>query len=131
MTIRIVAACAAVGAVLGVATTPVAAETMATPVLNTAIQGMPNTEANVVLFDVDPGWKTDHHIHPGQLFVYIMEGGLRLEVDGQEPVEYSAGDAFYEVPNLGMVGSNLSATERAKFIVFQFGEAGQPLMVAQ
>ena len=54
-----------------------------------------------------------------------------MEVDGQEPVEYTAGDAFYELPNLGMVGSNLSTTERAKFIVFQFGEAGQPLMVAQ
>ena len=104
---------------------------MATPVLNTAIEGMPNTEANIVLFDVDPGWKTDHHIHPGQLFVYIMEGGLRLEVDGQEPAEYVAGEGFYELPNIGMVGGNLSATERAKFIVFQFGEAGKPLMVAQ
>ncbi len=131
MTIRIVAACAAVGAVLGVAKTPAVAETMATPVLNTAIEGMPNTEANIVLFDVDPGWKTDHHIHPGQLFVYIMEGGLRLEVDGQEPAEYVAGEGFYELPNIGMVGGNLSATERAKFIVFQFGEAGKPLMVAQ
>jgi quercetin dioxygenase-like cupin family protein len=131
MTIRIVAACAAAGAVLGVAMTPAVAETMATPVLNTAIEGMPNTEANIVLFDVDPGWKTDHHIHPGQLFVYIMEGGLRLEVDGQEPAEYVAGEGFYELPNLGMVGGNLSATERAKFIVFQFGEAGKPLMVAQ
>jgi quercetin dioxygenase-like cupin family protein len=131
MTLRIVAACAALGALLGVTLTPAAAETMATPVLNTTIEGMPNTEANIVLFDVDPGWKTDHHIHPGQLFVYMLEGALRLEVDGKEPVDYSAGEAFYELPNLGMVGGNLSTTERAKFIVFQFGEAGQPLMVAQ
>ena len=131
MTLRIGAACAAVGAVIGAAMSPAAAETTSTPVLNTVIEGMPNTEANIVLFDIDPGWKTDHHFHPGQLFVYILEGGLRLEIDGRDPVEYSAGEAFYEEPNLGMVGYNLSATERAKFVVFQFGEAGQPLMVAK
>ncbi|MEH6836525.1 MULTISPECIES: cupin domain-containing protein [Falsihalocynthiibacter] len=110
---------------------PVSAETVITPVLTTPIEGMPDTEAKVLLFDVDPGWKTDHHIHPGQLFVYILEGGLRLEVDGAEPVDYAAGEAFYELPDLGMTGANLSATERAKFVVFQFGEAGSPLMVAQ
>lgn len=131
MRLRRVAACAAVGTLLGVGLTSAAAETMTTPVLNTTIEGMPNTEANIVLFDVDPGWKTDHHIHPGQLFVYMLEGTLHLEVDGKDPVDYSAGEAFYELPNLGMVGGNLSTTERAKFIVFQFGEAGQPLMVAQ
>lgn len=92
---------------------------------------MPNTEAKILLFDVDPGWKTDHHIYPGQLFVYILEGTLQLDVDGAEPAVYTAGEAFYELPNLGMVGSNLSTTERAKFVVFQFGEAGQPLMIAQ
>ncbi len=131
MRLRIGAACAAVSAILGAALSPAAAETMTTPVLNTVIKGMPDTEANIVVFDIDPGWKTEHHIHPGQLFVYILEGGLRLEIDGRDPVEYSAGEAFYEEPNLGMVGSNVSATERAKFVVFQFGETGQPLMVAQ
>lgn len=124
-------ACAAGAAYLAVALVPAAAETAITPVLRTAIQGMPNMEANVVLFDVDPGWKTPYHIHPGQLFVYVLEGTLHLEVDGAEPVDYNAGEAFYELPNLGMTGSNLSTTERAKFVAFQFGEAGQPLMVAQ
>lgn len=131
MKLGIGAACAAAGSFLVFAMSPAAAENMTTPVLNTTIEGMPDTEANIVLFDVDPGWKTDHHIHPGQLFVYMLEGGLRLEIDGQDPVEYSAGQAFYEQPNLGMVGSNVSATDRAKFIVFQFGGAGQPLMVPQ
>lgn len=116
---------------MAVTLVPAVAETVITPVLTTPIEGMPNTEAKVLLFDVDPGWKTDHHIHPGHLFVYILEGGLQLDVDGAQPVAYSAGDAFYELPDHGMVGANLSATERAKFVVFQFGEAGQPLMIAQ
>ncbi|WP_439155994.1 cupin domain-containing protein [Yoonia sp.] len=118
-------------ALCGISLAPAVAETTLTPVLTTPIQGMPNTEAKILLFDVDPGWRTDHHIHPGQLFVYILEGSLQLDVDGTDPVVYSAGEAFYELPDLGMVGSNFSATDRAKFVVFQFGEAGKPLMIAQ
>lgn len=110
---------------------PALAETTLTPVLTIPIQGMPNTEAKILMFDVDPGWKTDHHIHPGHLFVYILEGSLQLDVDGSDPVVYSVGEAFYELPDLGMVGSNFSTSDRAKFVVFQFGEAGKPLMIAQ
>jgi quercetin dioxygenase-like cupin family protein len=131
MRLRIAAACAAIGTLLCVGLEPATAETMATPVLNTAIEGMPDTEANIVLFDVDPGWKTDHHIHPGQLFVYMLEGTLHLDIDGQEPIDYTAGEAFYELPNVGMTGANMSTTERAKFVVFQFGATGAPLMVSQ
>jgi quercetin dioxygenase-like cupin family protein len=131
MTQNILVTCVAVAAHLAVAVAPATAETAITPVLTSAIQGMPNTEAKILLFDVDPGWRTDHHIHPGQLFVYVLEGSLHLEVDGENSVDYSAGEAFYELPNHGMIGANLSATERAKFVVFQFGEAGQPLMIAQ
>lgn len=128
---RPVAVFAACLVMAGSAFSPALAETMMKPALKTMLAGMPNMEANVVVFDVDPGWKTDHHIHPGQLFVYIMEGGLRLEVDGQETVEYTAGEAFYEMPNIGMTGMNLSTTERAKFVVFQFGDPGKPIMVPQ
>jgi quercetin dioxygenase-like cupin family protein len=131
MTQRLVVTCAALVSMAGFAYSPALAENVVMPALKTMLEGMPDTEANVVMFDVDPGWKTDHHIHPGQLFVYVLEGGLRLEVDGKEPEEYRAGEAFYEVPNLGMVGANISTAERAKFIVFQFGEPGKPIMVPQ
>lgn len=128
---QICATAAAVAIQFSVALVPAVAETAITPALSSPIEGMPDTEAKVLHFDVDPGWKTDHHIHPGHLFVYILEGALQLQIDGAEPVDYSAGEAFYEMPDIGMVGANPSATERARFVVFQFGEAGQPLMVAQ
>ena len=131
MSQRMTAACAAICALFGAALVPALAETTTTPALKTMVEGIPDTEANIVVFDVDPGWKTDHHIHPGHVFVYVLEGALHLEVDGKEPVDYTAGEAFYELPHVGMTGANLSTSERAKFIVFQFGEAGQPIMVPQ
>lgn len=131
MSQRMTAACATICTLFGAALVPALAETTATPVLKTMVEGLPDTEANIVVFDVDPGWKTDHHTHPGHVFVYVLEGTLHLEVEGKEPVEYAAGEAFYELPNVSMTGANLSTSERAKLIVFQFGEAGQPIMVPQ
>lgn len=131
MALRLTAGFALAVIMAGFVHSPAFAETTLKEVLNTMLEEMPNTEGKVVVVDADPGWKTPHHIHPGQLFVYVLEGGLRLEVDGEAPVEYKAGEAFYEVPNVGMSGANISTSERAKFVVFQFGEPGKPLMVEQ
>ncbi len=130
MTMHVLAACAAAALAFGAGLAPAAAETTTETALQTPLKGMPDSEANVVVFDVDPGWQTDEHHHPGHLFVYVLDGTLRVDVEGQEPQEYGPGEAFYEMPGISMVASNISADERAKFVVFQFGEAGEPIMVA-
>ena len=101
-----------------------------TPVLKTELQGMEGMEANVVLFEVEPGFQTERHIHPGHVFVYVMEGAIVIDAEGAEPRTISAGEAVYELPDNPMVGRNASSTEGARFVVFQVGEAGKPLMVA-
>lgn len=125
-----VAACAALGVALTLTHAPAAADSVSEPVLKTELDGMPGTEANIVVFDVDPDWETDHHFHPGHVFVYVVEGTVKIDIDGEDPVEYGPGEAFYERPNVSMVGSNASTTDRAKIVVFQIGEAGKPLMVS-
>jgi quercetin dioxygenase-like cupin family protein len=102
-----------------------------TPLLKQAIQGMENMEANIVLFEVEPGFETERHIHPGHVFVYVLEGTVEVDAEGEDPIRVSAGEAAYELPNLPMVGRNTSSTEGARFVVFQVGEAGKPLMVNQ
>ncbi len=92
---------------------------------------MENMEANIVLFEVEPGFETERHIHPGHVFVYVLEGTVEVDAEGQDPIQVSAGEAAYELPNLPMVGRNTSSTEGARFVVFQVGEAGKPLMVNQ
>jgi len=102
-----------------------------TPLLKQEIQGMENMEANIALFEVDPGFETERHIHPGHVFVYVLEGTIEIDAEGEDPVRVSAGEAAYELPNLPMVGRNTSSTEGARFVLFQVGEAGKPLMVDQ
>lgn len=92
---------------------------------------MDEMEANVVRFEVEPGWETARHIHPGHVFVYVTEGAIEIAVEGLEPQTVSAGEAIYELPDRPMVGRNVSTTEGAKFMVFQVGPVGEPIMVSQ
>jgi len=88
-------------------------------------------EANMVRIEADPGYQTERHLHPGHVFIYVLEGTLELDVDGEDPIRLSAGEAGYETPNKPMIGRNASSTEGLKAIVFQIGEAGKPMQVAQ
>jgi quercetin dioxygenase-like cupin family protein len=100
-----------------------------TKLLNQPLAGIAGKEANVVLFEVGPGWTIGNHSHPGHIFVYMLQGTLKIEVDGDPTVVLSPGDIVYEVPDRNMVGSNVSSTEGARFLVFQVGDIGEPLTV--
>ena len=108
-----------------------AQEAVVAPVLHqTAMAGLEGMEANIVRFDVEPGWATPRHTHPGHLFVYVVEGTLEIDVEGAAARTILAGEAVYELPEVPMVGANASSSEGAVFIVFQVGSEGEPLMVA-
>ena len=110
----------------------VLADEEVTPLLKQSLEGMDGMEANVVLFNVEPGFETERHIHPGHLFIYVLEGEIEIDVEGQdEPIRIAAGKAAYEPANTPMVGRNASSTEGARFVVFQVGKAGEPLMIAK
>jgi len=98
-------------------------------VLKTELKGVEKTEANIVVFDVDPGWETQRHIHPGHVFVYVTNGTIEVDVEGEDLRTVSAGGAFYELPDKPMVARTASAGGGAKFIVFQVGPTGEPIMV--
>jgi quercetin dioxygenase-like cupin family protein len=102
-----------------------------TPLLHTDLQGIDGMEANIALVQVDPGFETKRHIHPGHVFIFVMEGAIEIDVDGQERLRVSAGEAAHELPNQPMIGRNASSTEGARFIVFQVGPAGEPLEILQ
>ena len=100
-----------------------------TKLLNQPLAGIAGKEANVVLFDVGPGWKIDRHFHPGHVFVYMLQGSIKIEVEGEPTQVLSPGDVLYELPGPSMVANNVSSTEGARFLVFQVGDIGDPLTV--
>ena len=98
-----------------------------TMLLNQALAGMDGKEVNMVLVDVPAGFETPRHLHPGHMFMYVLEGAVALEVEGQPTVQLAAGEAAYEIPDIPMIGRNLSATEGARLLIFALGDAGAPI----
>ncbi len=97
--------------------------------LKTPLAGVAGKEANIVLFNVGPGWKLGNHFHPGDVFVYMIRGSIKIEVEGKPARVINPGDVLHELPDRNMVANNISSTKGARFLVFQVGDIGKPLTV--
>lgn len=97
--------------------------------LSQPLQGWDGKESNIVLIEAPAGFETPPHIHPGHIFIYVLEGSVELDMDGMPTQTLSAGQAAYELPGLAMIGRNTSATEGARILVFQIGDIGAPLEI--
>ena len=100
-----------------------------TPLLKTTLAGMEGKEVSIVHISAPPGFVTAKHFHPGQVFIYVLEGAVTIEMEGDAPLKLGPGDILHELPGQSMVGKNLSSTHGAKIVVFHIGDKGKPLMV--
>lgn len=121
---------AASALVAALALMPLLAAGETTSILKSTLEGQEGMEANIVRFDVGEEWVTDRHIHPGHVFVYVTEGSIEVDVEGEDPRRIAAGEAFYEPPDRPMVARTMSS-DGASFIVFQVGPQDKPIMVSQ
>ena len=89
---------------------------------------VPGREVIQVRVDFGPGVAFGRHTHPGEEIVYVLEGSLEYEVDGNAPVTLKAGGVLFipagTIHAARNVGSGKGA-ELATYIV----EKGQPLVV--
>ncbi len=74
------------------------------------------------------GFVGGKHFHPGNVFVYVLEGEIKVETEkGVRTIP--AGEIYPEVPGMVMVGKNVSADNPTKIVVFQVGDEGKPMMI--
>ncbi len=100
-----------------------------TSLLKTTLAGMEGKEVNIVHISAPPGFVTAKHFHPGQVFIYVLEGAATIEMEGDAPIKLGPGDVFEEPAGRSMVAENLSSTHGAEIVVFQISDKGKPLMV--
>lgn len=55
----------------------------------------PGREVRQVRVEFDPGAKFGRHAHPGEEVVYVIEGQLEYQLDGQPPVTLVAGEVLF------------------------------------
>jgi quercetin dioxygenase-like cupin family protein len=74
-----------------------------------------------------PGGASPPHRHDAQVFVYVLEGELIMQVQNGPKVTLKPGDTFYESPgDVHSVSANASQTAPAKFLVFIIKDKGAP-----
>jgi quercetin dioxygenase-like cupin family protein len=68
------------------------------------------------------------HRHNAQVFVYVLEGKVRMQVEGSAVVTLGPGGTFYESPeDIHTISANASRTKSARILVFIIKDQGAPV----
>lgn len=90
--------------------------------------GVPGKELLMLTVEYVPGGASLPHRHDAQVFVYVLEGELIMQVAGSPAVTLRPGQTFYEGPNdVHVVSANASKTAPAKILVFMVKDKNAPV----
>ena len=88
------------------------------------LEGVEGTEVIVSRVTIPPHTALPKHWHPGEEFVYVIDGALTLWQEEKDDTPFHADDAGM-VP-LKQVHTAITGEEGATLIVFRVHEQGQP-----
>ena len=100
-----------------------------TPLVTKDIPELSGKEVEMITVEYAPGAVDPIHRHNAQVFVYVLEGNVIMQVRGGAQQELGPGQTFYEGPNdVHTVGRNASKTRPAKFLVFFIKDKNAPIL---
>ena len=110
-----------------------AQQTPATPegfrtnlLLETALAGTPQRTFRLYTIELAPGAATPRHMHPGDEIALVTEGAVTLEMDGEAPKTFRAGEVLHPRPMTAHQARNASASAVARLTVSSITESGRP-----
>jgi quercetin dioxygenase-like cupin family protein len=107
-----------------------AQQTKVTKLRSEDLAKVPGKEGVMVVVEYPPGGSDPIHRHNANVFVYVLEGSIVMQVRGGKEVTLTPGQTFYEGPeDVHVVGRNASKTKPAKFLVFFVKDKGAPALV--
>jgi quercetin dioxygenase-like cupin family protein len=106
---------------------PAAEPATVKPLMTRELVGMPGKEVSMITVEYVPGGASRPHRHDAQVFVYVLEGAMTMQVSGARPVTIHPGETFYEAPeDIHLVSANASPTAPAKILVFMVKDKAKP-----
>src|SRR5581483_5596211 len=58
------------------------------------LTGLPGKEAVMLTVEYPPGGSSPPHRHDANVFVYVLEGAINMQIEGQKQVTLTAGQTF-------------------------------------
>jgi quercetin dioxygenase-like cupin family protein len=98
-----------------------------TELLRADLAGIDGKETVIYIADIKAGAAGGRHTHYGDEFVYVLEGVLKVEPDGKEPITLKQGESAHLSPDVVHAARNGSDSAPAKVLVFLVVEKGKPL----
>lgn len=92
--------------------------------LKTQLEGVDGTEVVVSKVRIPPNTTLPKHWHPGEEFVYILEGKVTLWQQGKKEITGKSGEVI-KVP-LKQIHTGITGEEGVSLLVFRVHEQGQP-----
>jgi quercetin dioxygenase-like cupin family protein len=98
------------------------------PLIDEELIGVPGKELLMLTVEYLPGGASLPHRHDSQVFVYVLEGELTMQIAGSPAVTLRPGQTFYENPtDVHLISANASKTMPAKILVFIVKEKNAPV----
>ena len=92
------------------------------------LSGLPGKEALLLSVEYSPAGASLPHRHDAEVFVYVLEGQVVMQVAGQKRQTLSAGATFHEGPgDVHLVSANASTGAPAKLLVFMVKDKDKPV----
>ena len=89
---------------------------------------VPGRETVQARIDIAPGAVAPWHRHPGEEVIYIIEGTLEYQLEGQSPVTLKAGQVLFVPTGVAHKARNPGTTNGAELATY-IVEKGKPLFV--
>ena len=87
---------------------------------------IPDREGVMAMVELPPGSTEGKHTHPADVFGFVLEGAVSLEVEGSPTAMLKAGDVFHIAQGKVHQGTN-NGSATAKLAVVFIAEKGKPL----
>jgi quercetin dioxygenase-like cupin family protein len=90
--------------------------------------GSAGKEVLMVTVEYLKGGASLPHRHNAQVFVYVLDGKVRMQVKGSAAVTLGPGETFYEGPeDIHTISANASRAKSARILVFIVKDKGAPV----
>jgi quercetin dioxygenase-like cupin family protein len=98
---------------------PSAPKALVEQLFDKELAGAADKEVLMLTVEYPPGVASLPHRHDAQVFVYVLEGEVKMQVAGSPEVTLRRGQTFYESPaDVHTVSANAGTTAPAKILVF-------------
>jgi quercetin dioxygenase-like cupin family protein len=126
-TIFITALALSQGCALAAGTAPKPPTEIVEQLMAKDLVGLPGKEIVMLTVQYLPGGASLPHRHDAQVFVYVLDGELTMQVAGGPALTLRRGQTFYEsTADVHVVSANASKTAPATILVFMVKDKNAP-----